>query len=347
MPATFTHSPAETERKEPGIGGKPPVDRRPTGGGGGGDDDWKHERRGPRELLHKIRFSVFLFLACDMMFFAMLVVLLMRQSGPSAANTPGGVAVVQHTDSTFELRNVTPGSYLMTARAATSATVPLGAPMIVEVGEQHIDNLEFPLSPGNCDLPGRFVMAGDEKAFRNLAVRLTRIDYNADDSPEARPAALDGKFTLKNVFPGKYQIRVNGLPDQAWVRIVKAGGQEVDMDGADLSAGSGSLEIQISRTAARVEGVIVGADDKLLSGATAVLIPESKREVLYHRVVAEADGTFHMWSVPPGKYKLLAWEDLESGAELDPEFLKPYESKAQDLVLEENARLKLTLKTAQ
>ena len=34
MPATFTHSPAETERKEPGIGGKPPLDRRPTGGGG-------------------------------------------------------------------------------------------------------------------------------------------------------------------------------------------------------------------------------------------------------------------------------------------------------------------------
>ena len=48
MPSTFTHSPAETERKEPGIGGKPPVTRRPTGGGGGGgDDDWKNERRGP------------------------------------------------------------------------------------------------------------------------------------------------------------------------------------------------------------------------------------------------------------------------------------------------------------
>ena len=61
MPATFTHSPAETERKEPGIGGKPPLDRRPTGGGGGGgDDDRQHDRRGPRELLHKIRFFLFL-----------------------------------------------------------------------------------------------------------------------------------------------------------------------------------------------------------------------------------------------------------------------------------------------
>jgi hypothetical protein len=83
MPVTFTHSPAETERKEPGIGGKPPLDRRPTGGGGGGgDDDRQHERHGPRELLHKIRFSVFSILAADMMFFAILVALFFaRQAG--------------------------------------------------------------------------------------------------------------------------------------------------------------------------------------------------------------------------------------------------------------------------
>jgi cytochrome c oxidase subunit III len=76
MPSTFTHSPAEIERKEPGIGGKPPVSRRPTGGGGGGgDDDWKNERRGPRELLHRNRFAVFLVLAADMVFFAVLVII--------------------------------------------------------------------------------------------------------------------------------------------------------------------------------------------------------------------------------------------------------------------------------
>ncbi len=83
MPSTFTHNPAETERKEPGIGGKPPVSRRPTGGGGGGgDDDWKNERRGPRELLNKVRFFVFLALSADMIFFVVLVIIFYaRQSG--------------------------------------------------------------------------------------------------------------------------------------------------------------------------------------------------------------------------------------------------------------------------
>jgi cytochrome c oxidase subunit III len=74
MPMIFTPTSPEIERKEPGIGGKPPLDRRPTGGGGGGgDDDWKNERRGPRELLYRVRFFVFLFMATDMVFFAVLV----------------------------------------------------------------------------------------------------------------------------------------------------------------------------------------------------------------------------------------------------------------------------------
>ncbi len=76
MPSIFTPVPAETERKSPGIGGKPPVDRRPTGGGGGGgDDDWRNAHHGPRELLHRVRAFVFCALAGDMMFFVVLVVL--------------------------------------------------------------------------------------------------------------------------------------------------------------------------------------------------------------------------------------------------------------------------------
>lgn len=75
MPATFTRTPVETERKYPGIGGKPPVDRRPTGGGGDGDnwDNRQPGRRGPRELLGRYRRAVMFALAGDLMFFVPLV----------------------------------------------------------------------------------------------------------------------------------------------------------------------------------------------------------------------------------------------------------------------------------
>ena len=83
MPSIFTPIPSEIERKAPGTGGKPPVDRRPTGGGGGGgDDDWRNPRHSPRELLHRTRAFVFCALAGDMMFFVVLVALFYaRQAG--------------------------------------------------------------------------------------------------------------------------------------------------------------------------------------------------------------------------------------------------------------------------
>ena len=76
MPATFTRSVVDTERerKDPGFGGRPPVDRRPTGGGGG-DENWDHHRRGrgPRALLIRYRMGIFSALAGDLMFFMALV----------------------------------------------------------------------------------------------------------------------------------------------------------------------------------------------------------------------------------------------------------------------------------
>ena len=83
MPSIFTPSPAETERKEPGFGGRPPVTRRPTGGGGGGgDDDWKSPRRSPRDRLHRFRAFLLCALAGDMVFFVVLVALFYaRQAG--------------------------------------------------------------------------------------------------------------------------------------------------------------------------------------------------------------------------------------------------------------------------
>src|SRR5271170_2315162 len=75
MPATFTRAPTDTERKDPGFGGKPPVDRRPTGGNGDGEnwDNQRPGRRGPREMLSRYRILLFFALAGDLMFFIALV----------------------------------------------------------------------------------------------------------------------------------------------------------------------------------------------------------------------------------------------------------------------------------
>ena len=75
MPATFTRHQVEIERKDTGFGGKPPVDRRPTGGGGG-DENWDSRpsgRRGPRETLLRYRLTVLSILTADFVLFAVLI----------------------------------------------------------------------------------------------------------------------------------------------------------------------------------------------------------------------------------------------------------------------------------
>lgn len=95
MPATFTRHTVETERKDPGFGGKPPLDRRPTGGGGG-DENWDshHSRRhGPREQLIRYRMAVFSILAADLVFFAVLVsAFFVRQSATHISSSDAVVS---------------------------------------------------------------------------------------------------------------------------------------------------------------------------------------------------------------------------------------------------------------
>jgi len=84
MPATFTRTPThEVERKDPGIGGRPPVHNRPTGGGGG-DDNWdrhKNGRHGPGELITRYRMALIFGLSGDLMFFIAIVSIFFARQG--------------------------------------------------------------------------------------------------------------------------------------------------------------------------------------------------------------------------------------------------------------------------
>ncbi len=95
MPATFTRYPIDVERKDTGMGGKPPVDRRSTGGGGGGDDNWEHRsssRREPWVLLSRYRRFLLYGLAGDVMLFVALVGSFLVREGAGQLNSAHAAA---------------------------------------------------------------------------------------------------------------------------------------------------------------------------------------------------------------------------------------------------------------
>lgn len=100
MPATFTRYPIDTERKDTGMGGKPPVDRRPTGGGGGGDDNWEHRSSSGREpwgLLARYRRVLLWGLAVDVSLFLAIAGDFMITAGAGRLNPGLHPATAWHT----------------------------------------------------------------------------------------------------------------------------------------------------------------------------------------------------------------------------------------------------------
>ena len=98
--------------------------------------------------------------------------------------------------------------------------------------------------------------------------------------------------------------------------------------GLDLTAGAPPpLEIILSPRAAAVTGTVQNTKTgNAAPGATVVLIPQEKerrdQQNYYKMIMSDQLGAFSLTGVPPGEYKLYAWEDIEAGAYMDPDVLK-------------------------
>lgn len=237
-----------------------------------------------------------------------------------------------------------PGSYMLSGMLMdTQARTQLAASVLLQVGDRHIDGLVLQPVAGS-EVAGAVVVADKAAKLSGVQVALEAKEYVSLGSPSAT-AGDDGKFTLKEVLPSKFLMQVRNLPEGAYVKSVRHGDQEVSDDSVDLSGGvAGTLQVTLSMAGAQVDGVVKGAEDKPVSGATVVLAPASGRYSLFKEMRTGDNGSYSFKGVPPGDYKILAWTDIETGIYQDPEILKRYESKAEKLSLKESDRKTLSLK---
>jgi hypothetical protein len=171
-------------------------------------------------------------------------------------------------------------------------------------------------------------------------VVLHPLGYESLNTPRGY-ADQGGSFTIKGVAPGLYQVEVSSLEETTsfYVKSVRLGDREITGDVLDLTEGvSGTLQITLSAETAQVAGVVQDSDNKPVSAATVVAVPDSRRYSLYRQETTDQFGAFTVRGLAPGEYKLLAWEDIEAGAYQDPEILKKYEGKAETLSLKPNDR---------
>jgi hypothetical protein len=243
-------------------------------------------------------------------------------------------------DGSFEFIGITPGQWLLRAAGETGGSASL---QWLTVEDKHITGLVVTLAP-LADLPGAITVEGkDTVSPKGTQVTLDGVE--AGKSGGQALAGEDGKFTVKSLMPDRYQVRISNAPANVYLKSVRYGSQDVTDDGVDMTGGvKGSIEVLLNPNGAEIDGVVADDDGKPMPGVTVALIPDSRRYRLFQSDTTDQTGAVRFQGVPPGAYKLLAWEDVVSGAWCDREFLKPFEGKAEAVTVKENDRKSVALK---
>src|SRR6185369_15735477 len=105
----------------------------------------------------------------------------------------------------------------------------------------------------------------------------------------------------------------------------------------------GALVITLSAAAGRVDAVVMDKDGKAGWHAVVALIPKEGAGTVVQ--TADENGILSFKGLKPGEYRLIAWDDVESGAPYDPDFVKPYESRAKAVKVDASGHEAVQLKS--
>jgi hypothetical protein len=238
---------------------------------------------------------------------------------------------VDSTGGSFEVSSLLPGSYTFVATAGA-----LTGRNSIEIGDDDVNDITIRLAPG-FNVAGRVTMDGGGSPPEGFRVSL-RPDPDIRDlklpgPPENGLVSSDGSFSLLAVPPGDYQLNVTLPPglQGTYVKSVRLGAVDVLSDGLRITSQPDEpLQVIVGTNPGALVGRIVNAEHEPVPGVIAVLVPdlnERTRVDLYHSGSSDASGRFRFDGLAPGDYKLFAWEEVESEAWTDTEFLRSQEDQ--------------------
>ena len=256
-------------------------------------------------------------------------------------------ANVQKQDGSFEIPEVLPGSYVLTAFWFDEGKI-YSTRMPVEVGNADVEGLAVTIAPG-ININGRIIWDGKPSLEKDeLTVTPVPVDLSLVFQSSTR-VTQGSIFTLKDVGEGTYHAEVSGQSKDCYIKDVQYGRSSALEDGFTVvPEAPAMLEVTISSRGARVQGTVADKDGLAAAGVWVALVPElahRTQDRLYKTLTTDQYGRFDLRGIPPGEYKLFSWEEVESGAWEDPEFLKPFEQEGEKIVLQEGDHKTLSLVT--
>lgn len=256
-------------------------------------------------------------------------------------------------DGSFDV-TLLPGRHTLAGTAGTGVGY-----ITVDVRESDLDNVRILAMP-QFDIAGR-ITADGQVSSADLAP--LRISLARDLPVTTRPSSYsvprpDGTFVV-TATSGDYRVNVApflsltpmpggflNLPrslETAYLKSIRLGDVDVLNQGVRLEGRpAAALEIVIGTRPGAIEGAVANAP----AGVTVVLVPEIRtRFDLWKTTATDPASQFRLDRVPPGNYKLFAWDDVSDGAWQDPDFIRLYEERGTPAAIREGRTETVRLST--
>jgi len=268
-------------------------------------------------------------------------ILVSKRFGGSSATTDAYRA----SDGTFDIPNVTPGTYWI--GAGTNVGAGFGerasAQTSVTVSDRDVNGITLTIVP-QFNVNARIRTEGFAvETLYNKGIRAALEWFGARAPYEATPVnEIESEtFPLFRLSPGSYRLSVSRLPADYYVKEARLGQQDILGQTIELNGPvSGTLDLLISNRSGLIEGTVVDARQQPAAYIEAVLIPETQRDRfdLYKRATADENGRFTILGIPPGSYRLFAWETIEPYAYFDAEVVRQAESQGKPIRVTESSK---------
>jgi hypothetical protein len=248
----------------------------------------------------------------------------------------------------FDISGVLPGSYILFAVGSGGMVV-----QDLEVSDTDVNGLRIGSGPrGFSTFQGRIVVEGDAADhvadLMRLQVKVEREPNLAVLPPPPVPGmapsgavSATGDFRLNFLPPGNYRLGVAGMPPNLYLKSARMGNRDLLGELLDAERPPDSpIQITLSSRPGVVQGRVLNEKQQPAAGATVVLVPDPARGRLdlYKDSTTDDSGRFEFRGVAEGNYKVFAWEDVESTAWQNEEFMRPFESRGRTVRVDEAGR---------
>jgi carboxypeptidase family protein len=237
----------------------------------------------------------------------------------------------------FSIGNVGPGSYIVMAKGrfngqdvtAFEHIVLRSLPYAPPPSRPPTYTVTLKLSP-SLSVNGRlFIEGGEPLDLRDAIVTLTSIDPDLP-SPRTVRTRADGRFMVNEAVAGSYVVDLTNLPEDLYLKAARFGEEDVleKPIGLEYRSAGNPLQILVGMDGGHLQVAAYDANGTLHPSAQFVLVPDAARRARrdqYRIATAGEDGQSILLGIPPGSYKLFAWEELEPNAYLNADYLRLYE----------------------